>query len=402
MKTTRNYVLMLLLYIPLISWSQASSGWNYHRLLDYSGNINIAQESFCYDLLPKPKDVTANLKGVLLREKTFYLTNIGFGVRYYYVDWATNRHYDADENVNSPKFGRNNGTNPLEGQVSDICNSRSYKYHKVYMIGKSQSEAFTNFCNDKAIENTRWKLNINTRSPLKKGKVYQMDFGRGLNYYKIEIAANTRGDSDYDIDSSDTKLFDIDCSSTENLKIQINEVHNFFSECNNSETSCSRNDHFLYDKNGDYMSAQFSIRNLGTKLSQTAQFSVLIKNKNTGLSYKSTSGVQVNPIQPSFSGGYRLRFRYNDLKPTPPVGNYNIIYQLKRSGEILDERSFDFEIKKAPNRILTEQISIFNISGNSIKEATISSKEEEQAVIDQLPKGLYIIKNGDRTYKVNN
>ncbi len=78
----------------------------------------------------------------------------------------------------------------------------SYKYHKVIKIGSTAEEAKANFCYDQGADKTSWKLNIFTDQPLDKTKIYRMNFGRGLHYYKLLIAATFKGDSDYDINEN--------------------------------------------------------------------------------------------------------------------------------------------------------------------------------------------------------
>ncbi|WP_299606344.1 T9SS type A sorting domain-containing protein [uncultured Aquimarina sp.] len=45
-------------------------------------------------------------------------------------------------------------------------------------------------------------------------------------------------------------------------------------------------------------------------------------------------------------------------------------------------------------------INVYNIQGMPVTQKNIYTKEDETLLIQSLPKGFYIIKNGDKTYKV--
>ncbi|WP_299313474.1 thrombospondin type 3 repeat-containing protein [uncultured Aquimarina sp.] len=87
------------------------------------------------------------------------------------------------------------------------------KYHKVIKLGSNLEEAKTNFCLEQTAETISWKLNILIDQPLDKSKIYHMNFGRGLHYYRILIAASYQGDYDFDINANDTGTpIPVDCN----------------------------------------------------------------------------------------------------------------------------------------------------------------------------------------------
>ena len=48
------------------------------------------------------------------------------------------------------------------------------------------------------------------------------------------------------------------------------------------------------------------------------------------------------------------------------------------------------------------QLQIFNFTGIKLLEKQVKTQEEEKTIINQLPKGMYIVKRGEHTYKVAN
>ena len=97
--------------------------------------------------------------------------------------------------------------------------------------------------------------------------------------------------------------------------------------------------------------------------------------------------------------GYYLHFEIDRNNIVPETDEDNIydlgfIYSTSRTSPILTMYNKDSEIK--------ENIKVFNLSGIKVLEKQVISKEEENALLNQLPKGLYIVKKGQETYKVAN
>ncbi|WP_343909896.1 T9SS type A sorting domain-containing protein [Aquimarina litoralis] len=59
----------------------------------------------------------------------------------------------------------------------------------------------------------------------------------------------------------------------------------------------------------------------------------------------------------------------------------------------------DFDSKSSISN-KSYNLAIFNLQGILVKQKTVTDEQEEQKLIEELPKGFYIIKNDQRTYKV--
>lgn len=236
MKQKIYLLLTIILLVCNSSWGQTSR-WNYHRLLDYGTSLQPAINSFCSNSGITPTKITVNLWDLQLLKNKFYKGNIGFGERYYYVDYSTNGHFDSDENIKTYNFER---------PIDNICSETTPKYHKVILVGKTKVEADRNICSGNTAENISWKLNIKLKNPLQKNKVYLMNFGRGLYYYKIEISANFKGDSDYDIsDNFIGSPYEIFCDNDND------GIENSYDNCPNEKGPRSNNGCPEPDSDGD-------------------------------------------------------------------------------------------------------------------------------------------------------
>lgn len=127
-----------------------------------------------------------------------------------------------------------------------------------------------------------------------------------------------------------------------------------------------------------------------------------IGNVNANSSIIKTFSVYVSSTigsSPSLSNGsgYTLSFdidsngRISESNENDNINQLQFIYSSSRSNTL--------SALKSSNHKLYE-VSVFNISGIQVTKKRVTDKEEENAFIQSLPKGFYIIKNGTETYKV--
>ncbi len=127
-----------------------------------------------------------------------------------------------------------------------------------------------------------------------------------------------------------------------------------------------------------------------------------IGNVNANSSIIKTFSVYVSSTigsSPSLSNGsgYTLSFdidsngRISESNENDNINQLQFIYSSSRSNTL--------SALKSSNHKLYE-VSVFNISGIQVTKKRVTDKEEENAFIQSLPKGFYIIKNGTETYKI--
>tara|TARA_R110002050_G_scaffold57866_7_gene130228 strand:+ start:15511 stop:16626 length:1116 start_codon:yes stop_codon:yes gene_type:complete len=144
--------------------------------------------------------IETNLPNLILPIGNIYHVDLGLGdgIRYYEITYSDNHVSDDGIDIDIlPNFGQ---------PILDICNSLSWKYHRVILLGSTLQEAKDNFCSNTTVNTTREKVNIKIESPLINNSIYLMDFGLGTKYYKIDTSSVEKGDSDYDLDTTNNTV----------------------------------------------------------------------------------------------------------------------------------------------------------------------------------------------------
>ena len=363
---------------------------------------------------------------------------------------------DTEDNGDSDQDGVPNYQDKCPTEAGPLSNLGcpvlgSKKYHKVISVGNTTSEADQNICSGSISSSISWKLNISIENPLIEGKVYRMDFGRGLKYYKILIASSTSSDADYLMPGNNIPLAynafcdqdndgvedDQDncpneagpasnngCPGNPNLSIDL-EASRVFSNCQNCYPALdlffqNNQRHIIQDGSGSVTFNNLEIRNIGNIVSNASKVNFYISinneldqddellaakdipfrsvNQSYGVDLEIT-GWDIENVEFTTGNQYILiQIDPNNTNNEGSTGeNDNLLalpirYQ-KSSGNIIYPSGKTFDLKK---------LQVFNLSGIKVLEKQVISKEEENALFNQLPKGLYIVKKGQETYKVAN
>ncbi|AUP79025.1 T9SS type A sorting domain-containing protein [Flavivirga eckloniae] len=207
--------LTFLVLFTIFSISINSQNYKFNEFMDLGVTIETAIRRHCTGTTQGAL-IKTNLPNIILPKENIYRFDLGLGngIRYYKVINSANSPSSNATNINTlPNFGQ---------PILDICNSLSWKYHRPILIGSTELEAKNNFCSKKTVNNIREKVNIKIEKPLLEGEVYLMNFGLGNKYYKIIASDYAKGDSDYDLDTTNnnaifSKVF-FNCPTPPDLK----------------------------------------------------------------------------------------------------------------------------------------------------------------------------------------
>ena len=196
----KKITLLVLFIFSLKGWSQGSL-YRFHTLQVLGSNVELAISAECaYRVDPIPT-IDVNLKQNFKLEigkiyKSDLVLGSTSGSKYYKVIYTADYGLDRGSDIDEPAdFG---------SPINDFCNSLSWKYIRPILLGSTLQEAQTNFCSNLTINSTREKVNIKTTKPLIIGEVYFMDFGQGSNYYLITTSNIEAGDSEYQLDPTNS------------------------------------------------------------------------------------------------------------------------------------------------------------------------------------------------------
>ncbi|WP_456867849.1 hypothetical protein [Galbibacter sp. BG1] len=285
------------------------------------------------------------------------------------------------------------------------------KYHTIKYRGKTKDEANLSKCNNDS-ENSVG-VNINISQKLTIGKIYNIDRGSGIGYRYYEvtsaqdtpqtsapttIGANNVGTSFY-VDCSDVELADIEIT---NLRILRNGSSEIFNSNTNSTPTLSYNNsyEFIYtlkNNGGDAidvtLSKFFSYNSSFDRyndyfIADDEISSILPGGEATLRTYVNPDYGYIGNASVSNNQGYYFIF--------------SIVYKNEDNSQSEYENrvGFIYSTNTASKSILTSyKLQGFDFSGNEVLSKEVMSKEEEQ-VIQSLPKGNYIIKANDETYKI--
>ncbi|WP_103863582.1 thrombospondin type 3 repeat-containing protein [Aquimarina sp. I32.4] len=184
--------------------------------------------------------------------------------------------------------------------------------------------------------------------------------------------------------------------------------------------------HLVRDGTGSISFNRLEIRNIGNKVSNSARIDFYFSfDKKIGSSDKLVERVTIPSRNPNSSYGIKTSINGWDFNNNLANGDYFILVDIdanntndegtegekdnllaipiRYQGSIGRNSSILFHSFEKGGNIFQEfLLSVYNINGILITHKTVTTKEEETALIKSLPKGMYIIKNGDKIYKVNN
>jgi hypothetical protein len=402
---------LLFLFIVSSVATNAQNPYKVNIFEDLGVTIETAIKRHCTGVTQGVITETNLLNTILPIDNIYHFDlGLGDGTRYYKVTYSAN--YVSDDAIDidlTPNFGES---------IADLCNSVSWKYHRVILLGSSLLQAQNNFCSNQTVNSTREKLNLKIGVPLNVGEVYFMDFGLGANYYLIDSSGYGSGDSDYDLDTTtNSSVFSyishnsLNCPAPDLQAIQTTTNFNQFSD--------------VYP--GRKIAIGYVFKNIGDLPSTNSQIAFYIsKDDNTldsndkYLGTKLFNSLAVNEIQ---SGTFVSNVPNNTI-----TGSYYVIMKIIMyaggsesnlnnnisSSEIffVTENSSKFSTNKGT--IISSQpkplnevfityysIDIYNFQGQKVISKEVASIEEENKLIQSLSSGLYIVKSKNKTYKIS-
>lgn len=346
----------------------------------------------------------------------------------------------------------------------NTLSSQTYNSHVFYSRSVKKGDfnkgiAESKYCNDYySFQELRGRhyVNIKGNTPLKSNRFYYLDFGAGLDYYYLSYSRKgPHPDEDYRIDS-DNNIKKIPCKnrpkdsdndgvpdSQDNcpnqagpasnngcplpqgkpdLVIDTSESTSLASGEDSSSVNLETNTtHYVYL--GEELQIYLKVDNKGSAGSGNSKIGYYISttndiNKATQIKEEKFYRVPANSHQTTSSslsywhlsnttgiiGEAFLHIKVDNANQLDEGrnGESNNVYSSRRLFLINEHR------KSKPGRNIPRRpvfMSINNFNGTKVKEVTINSKEEEQAILNSLPKGLYIINNdkgeSKKVYKKN-
>ena len=309
----RKITLVLFCFLTLTGWSQIST-YRYHELQDLGPNIEWAISIECTHHFTPLHVMDVNLKqNFKLEVGRIYKVDLGsdygnLGERYYKVTYAHDTGVDKGYEIDSPPdFGL---------PITDLCNSLSWKYARPILLGSTLQEAQDNFCSGLTVNTIREKVNIKTTTPLIKGNVYFMDFGKGANYYLIDGSDFEKGDSNYDLDPTNSNS--IFSQITINCPEPDLQAYSFgFTNSINA---------------GQAYTASYRINNLGGRTFNSSNSLFYLSKNDSNLSTDDIL-LKSETIQTFDANESKLGFPSLTIPSNTVVGNYYIIMKVSNSEE---------------------------------------------------------------------
>ena len=214
------------------------------------------------------------------------------------------------------------------------------------------------------------------------------------------------------------------CPGNPNLSIDM-EASRVFSNCQTCSPSLdlffqNNQRHIIQDGSGSITFNNLEIRNIGNIVSNTSKvnFYISINNElDQNDELLSAKDIPFRSVNQSY--GVDLEITGWDIENVDfTTGNQYILIQLDphntnnegSTGENDNLLAMPIRYQKSSGNIIypsgktfdLTKLQVFSLSGIKVLEKQVSTKEEENALLNQLPKGLYIVKKGEKTYKVAN
>ncbi|MBI6116279.1 T9SS type A sorting domain-containing protein [Salegentibacter maritimus] len=291
-------------------------------------------------------------------------------------------------------------------------------YHVIKYRGQTKSAATDSKCNND--QEASVGVNIQNAS-LTVGKIYKIDRGTGIGYRWYEVTSRQSGASnsaDTTIPSSNTSSgYYPDCSTSggsdePDLKFNLNGS-SVYSDANSFDISAT---HRL-DFTNSMLTFNFLIDNIGDAQSNATEIefyrsgnSIFDPNDdapiNKVLSIPAISAgnsdghfsktLFVNDFESGLSGYWYViaKIKADDSNNSNNTVAVRVYFNPSRS-------SIKFNKNTIQREYTTKKVlQIYNLSGVRVTKDEISSQDEENAIIQNLEHGIYIIKSGENTYKI--
>ncbi len=316
------------------------------------------------------------------------------------------------------------------------CNLNGFKQYILEPRGETENSAIDNQCkNSQPLE-----TNINLKLPitLKKERVYRLNIrGFGSYYWNVKQVS---GDANTSIRYAEgnSELYGpigIDCNvgdpdpnpvDTSNYNLDLVESNVYiYSACVTCPSQLNiLNPNFLggtfpINKHimtieGNTVQTQFIIKNIGKTSSKSTKVNFYLSDD-----YNSTFGVRANEktinlpsLKPDEEFFADRTFTISDFGRKP--GKYYLVIDVEPNTNDSDNQNnlvnIPIEVKSGVNRGLRRlneiqekpyQINIFTLGGLLKSTHFVQNTYEEKEIVNKLPKGIFIIKNGVKTYKVS-
>ncbi|MCV2486631.1 T9SS type A sorting domain-containing protein [Flavobacterium sp. SH_e] len=305
----KKITLLLLLLLSITGWSQT---YKFHTLEDLGPNIEIAISKGCaHTISTTTRDVNLN-QSFKLEVGKIYKSDLVLGSisgsNYYRVLRAENYYLDKGSDIDEPA--------PFE-LIPDLCNALSWKYIRPILLGSTLEQAQSNYCANLTANTTRERVNVKTQKPLNIGEVYFMDFGKGANYYLITGASIEAGDSEYQIDPTNSNtIFSLATLNCPKPDLQANAV-----DCGSATMTT-----------GTTFTAVYSLKNIGGRAFSPSHCLIYFSKGNSTLSADDIliKDITIDPLNPN-------EIKYGTPSITIPAnisgGIYYAIMQLVNSEE---------------------------------------------------------------------
>lgn len=325
------------------------------------------------------------------------------------------------------------------------CNPSGFKRAVIVKRGSSLADAQLSQCLVSASELDRnQSVFLNTNTELVEGKLFKLSLGTVTSYYELLFnngIANSSSFASFVTTSSVDGPFDENCDDSDDngggdgasgYNLQLLESNVFvYSSCNICPSQLSElNPEFaggtfpiykhLMTLEGNTVQTQFTIKNIGNNISEATKINFYL---STG--YNSIQGVLAADKEielPSLvSGGEFLAnptFTISDFNRAS--GNYYLVIDVEPAGNDSDLTnnfvSIPMEVRSingAPRPTIIQtpgnnvnnsesyELKVYNFSGILQSAHIVEDYSKELEIINNLPRGMYIVRKGDTMYKVS-
>ncbi|WP_343695790.1 CARDB domain-containing protein [Flavobacterium sp.] len=306
----KKITLLLLVFTRIVSWSQT---YKFHTLQDLGSNVEIAISTECTQNTSPGPTRDFNLRQNYKLEvgkiyKSDLIQGSTSGSHYYKVLYAVDYSLDKGSDIDEPASFE---------LIPDLCNALSWKYIRPVLLGSTLEQAQSNYCANLTANTTRERVNVKTQKPLNIGEVYFMDFGKGVNYYLITGASIEAGDSEYQIDPTNSNtIFSPATLNCPKPDLQANAV-----DCGTATMTP-----------GTTFTAVYSLKNIGGRAFSPSHCLIYFSKGNATLSADDVliTDITLDPLNPN-------EIKYGTPSITIPAnisgGIYYAIMQLVNSEE---------------------------------------------------------------------
>lgn len=316
------------------------------------------------------------------------------------------------------------------------------KAHRLKKVGTNKINLNISICQNSPLPNTPTrKINIATFNKLEVGEIYKLKISSTAAYYKVISSSDgsfTDDDrtitnpediiekfhlncNDYDYDGINND--NDSCPTTPNSGID-SDGDGIDDACDDIDDSAEAD--LKFNKNGSSVTSDantfsvdgthtlnyytssihfdFLIENIGEIESSSTKIEFYLSgNSSFNPEYDANlnKDISLSPIPANSAEPFSKTIFASDLGPI--TGTWYIIAKIK--ADDADNSNNILPIKISPNYAgrpsKPKKLSIYDYSGSEILNQQVESKSEEDEIIQNLEKGMYIIKSGEDTYKVS-